>query len=228
MSEKILYVEDDEALSFITIDQLQQAGYTVVHCKDGREALEKYPQHYFDIAVLDIMLPFVDGFSIAEKIRESNKEMPILFLSAKSLEEDRLKGFQLGADDFLVKPFSMEELIFKIKVFLKRKNINIEKQGNLSIGKFTLKPNELLLLHQNSNEQKMTVKEVALFQLLINHPNQTLQRSKILTEIWGKDDYFLGRSLDVFIARLRKYLKQDPQLNIETIRGVGFRLNVEK
>lgn len=226
MSEKILYVEDDEALSFITIDQLQQAGYTVVHCKDGREALEKYPQYYFDIAVLDIMLPFVDGFSIAEKIRENNKEIPILFLSSKSLEEDRLKGFQLGADDFLVKPFSMEELIFKIKVFLKRKNINIEKQENLNIGKFILKPNELLLLHQNGSKQKMTVKEVALLQLFINHPNQTLQRSKILIEIWGKDDYFLGRSLDVFIARLRKYLKQDTQLNIETIRGVGFRLNI--
>lgn len=221
---KILYVEDDQALSFITKDELEQAGYEVSHCEDGQIALKTFNEHHFDLAILDIMLPKVDGFSLAKEIRSKNQEMPILFLSAKSLEEDRLKGFELGADDYLTKPFSMDELLFKIKVFLKRRKVEtFEQQSEYEIGKYIFEPSNLLLKIEDL-DQELTAKEADLLAMLAGKMNETIKREDILVKLWGKNDYFLGRSLDVFISRLRKYLAQDENINIQTVRGVGFKL----
>lgn len=223
MNANILYVEDDDSLSFITIDQLQEAGFTVTHCDDGQKAIDTFETDFFDIAILDIMLPFVDGFTLAENIRTKNSEIPIIFLSAKSMEEDRLKGFELGADDFLVKPFSMEELIYKVKVFLKRRNVLSQKpKEEIQIGIFKFYPSKLILALDDKTKE-LTAKETALLQMFLDNNGSTLKREDILLKLWGKNDYFLGRSLDVFIARLRKYLADDESLKIITVRGIGFR-----
>ncbi|MGB1315783.1 MAG: response regulator transcription factor [Chitinophagales bacterium] len=228
MNAKILYVEDDDALSFITIDQLSEAGFEVTHCANGQIALDTFEKEYFDLAVLDIMLPLVDGFTIAKKIRTKDTEMPIIFLSAKSLDEDRLKGFEIGADDFLVKPFNMEELIFKIKVFLKRKNVLVQYQEEevIALGAYKFFTKNLILALDNKTKE-LTAKESALLFMLINRKGETLKREDILMKIWGKNDYFLGRSLDVFIARLRKYFSEDDSIQIKTIRGIGFKMEIE-
>ena len=180
------------------------------------------------MAVLDIMLPLVDGFTIAKKIRTKDTEMPIIFLSAKSLDEDRLKGFEIGADDFLVKPFNMEELMFKIKVFLKRKNVLVQYQEEevIALGAYKFFTKNLILALDNKTKE-LTAKESALLFMLINRKGETLKREDILMKIWGKNDYFLGRSLDVFIGRLRKYFSEDDSIQIKTIRGVGFRMKIE-
>jgi two-component system, OmpR family, response regulator VicR len=225
---KIFYVEDDEALGFITKDQLEENGYEVFHYSDGQQAVDAFLPKQFDLAILDVMLPNVDGFTIATKIREKDAQIPILFLSAKSLQEDRLKGFELGADDYLTKPFSMEELIYKIKVFLKRSASLSENSSteNQKIGKYELDMDNLSLL-SGDTKQELTVKEADLLSMLIKNANKTIKREDILLAIWGKNDYFLGRSLDVFISRLRKYLADDAAISIHTIRGVGFRLEVQ-
>lgn len=227
MTARILYVEDDEALSFITKDQLTMEGYEVAHCADGKTALDTFNKGVFDLAILDIMLPEADGFTIAAKIREVNQEIPILFLSAKSLEEDRLKGFEIGADDYLTKPFSMEELMYKIKVFIKRTKADeaaiLEKY---ELGSYLFDPKNLVLNH-HEERRELTSKEADLLLVLVKSLNQTVKREDILIKLWGKNDYFLGRSLDVFISRLRKYLEKDDKIRINTIRGVGFRLEIE-
>lgn len=226
MNANILYVEDDLSLSFITTDQLTEAGFTVTHCEDGKMALETFEKDFFDIAVLDIMLPYVDGFTIAERIREKNSEIPIIFLSAKSMEEDRLRGFKLGADDYLVKPFNMEELVFKIKVFLKRRNIvSEEEKQEINIGAYKYNASSLLLSLDDKTIE-LTAKEVNLLNFLLENKGKTVKREDILVRVWGKNDYFLGRSLDVFIARLRKYFSEDDAINIVTVRGVGYRLEI--
>lgn len=225
MNANILYVEDDKALSFITKDQLQEAGFTVSHCEDGKKALKKFEKEFFDIAILDIMLPYVDGFTIAKTIRKKNSEIPIIFLSAKSMEEDRLKGFEIGGDDYLVKPFSMEELIFKIKIFLKRRKITFDKETEITIGSYLFYPSKLILA-KDEKTKELTAKETALLQLFSDNENKTLKREDILLKLWGKNDYFLGRSLDVFIARLRKYLVEDENIKIKTVRGIGFRFEI--
>ena len=226
MNAKILYVEDDAALSFITKDQLELAGYEVIHCADGKEAVQTFEKGVFDMAILDIMLPNVDGFTIASKIREVNDQIPILFLSAKSLEEDRLKGFELGADDYLTKPFSMEELQYKIKVFLRRSNSTKEvSEEPIEIASFLFDPKNLIL-KKGSDKKELTAKESDLLNMLAINANETVKREDILVQLWGKNDYFLGRSLDVFISRLRKYLEPDENIKIQTIRGIGFRLEL--
>lgn len=221
---KILYVEDDASLAFITKEELSAESYQVVHCSDGEEAIAEFDKQHFDMAILDIMLPKVDGFAIATHIRERNEEMPILFLSAKSLEEDRLKGFTIGADDYLTKPFSMDELLFKIRVFLKRRKLLTEEAvSNYKIGRYNFEPNNLLL-KCDEHVQELTAKEADLLGLFAASPGQTIKREDILVKLWGKNDYFLGRSLDVFISRLRKYLAKDESIEIQTVRGVGFRM----
>ncbi|MCB0509575.1 MAG: response regulator transcription factor [Chitinophagales bacterium] len=221
---KILYVEDDPSLAFITKEELSAESYQVVHCADGEEAIKEFEIQHFDMAILDIMLPKVDGFAIATHIRKKNEEMPILFLSAKSLEEDRLKGFSIGADDYLTKPFSMDELLFKIKVFLKRRKLLVEGTvSSFEIGKYSFEPNNLLLKCEDYI-QELTAKEADLLALFVASPKQTIKREDILVKLWGKNDYFLGRSLDVFISRLRKYLSKDAAIEIQTVRGVGFRM----
>jgi len=225
---KLLYVEDDETLSFVTKDNLEINGYEVTHCADGKEAMEAFGKDGYDLAILDVMLPQMDGFSVAQKIREKDSHIPILFLTAKSLKEDKLKGLSIGADDYITKPFSIEELILRIEVFLKRKYVNKTEATNYEVGHFQLDHPNLILYAGEEVIKKMTQKECDLLQLLIINKNQTLKRSEILKRLWGEDDYFLGRSMDVFISRLRKYLSSDDRLKIENVHGVGFRLIEEK
>ena len=222
---KILYVEDDEALSFLTKDNLELGGYHVTHLADGKSGLESFKQNDYDLCVLDVMLPEMDGFQLAKQIRGIDPEIPIIFLTAKALKENKLEGLRLGADDYMTKPFSIEELILKIKVFLKRKHItNATGSDVIKIGSYAY-DHKNLSLGRDGSTKNLTQKEGDLLYLLIKRKNNILKRSVILESLWGEDDYFLGRSMDVFISRLRKYLKEDGDIKLENIHGVGFRLN---
>ena len=218
----LLYVEDDESLSFVTQDHLELQGYRVTHCPDGTSALAAIAREDYDLCLLDVMLPGTDGFSLARAIRERNREVPILFLTARSLKEDRINGLKLGADDYITKPFSIEELILKIEVFLRRSRIAPPSQReNYELGEYQFNYPNLTLRH-GEDSRRLTQKEADLLRYLVENSDQVIKRSTILEQIWGQDDYFLGRSLDVFISRLRKYLREDERLRIENIHGVGF------
>ena len=226
MKPHILYVEDDESLSFVTKDNLELQGYQITYCSDGKKALEAIREQSFDLCVLDVMLPGVDGFTIAEEIRKSNTDVPIIFLTAKSLKEDKIHGLRIGADDYITKPFSIEELILKIEIFLKRNKITSaasSEPAQMELGKYTFDYKNLEL-QNNGTTRTLTQKEADLLRFFIQNKNEVLKRAQILESLWGEDDYFMGRSLDVFISRLRKYLKDDERLKIENIHGVGFRL----
>jgi len=227
MAATILYVEDDENLSFITKENLELAGYDVTHHTDGVSASNDFQQGKFDLAILDVMLPQMDGFELAKRIRQQDQQIPILFLTARGLKEDRIAGLKLGADDYLTKPFSLEELTLKIQVFLRRSKVLQEAtpaaNNWLKIGELQLDVSNLAL-HTPEGEAQLTQREAAVLAYLASKPNQILKREEILKELWGDDDYFMGRSLDVFISRLRKYLVADPKVVIETVHGVGFRL----
>ena len=226
MSAHLLYVEDDETLSFVTQDNLEIQGYKITYCNNGRDALAAWKDQSFDLCILDVMLPFIDGFTLAKEIRKFNKDVPIIFLTAKSLKEDKIYGLRLGGDDYITKPFSIEELILKIEIFLKRNKVNNrERNVNFSIASYNFDYNNLSLACEDCNKT-LTQKEADLLKLFAENKNQVLKRSTILEGIWGEDDYFMGRSLDVFISRLRKYLKNDETIKIENIHGVGFRLKV--
>lgn len=222
MAKNILYVEDDPSLSFVTIDNLHLKGYQVYHCPTAEEGLACFLENEIDLCILDIMLPNMNGFELSQKIRKTHAEVPILFLSAKSLTEDRIKGFETGADDYIVKPFHIAELCHKIEIFLKRNKISKQKDHT----KFTL-GTHYIFDHKNmilcgKNERKLTQKEADLLHFFIQHQKQILSREHILESIWGKNDYFLGRSLDVFISRLRKYLSEDKAIQLENRHGIGF------
>jgi two-component system, OmpR family, response regulator VicR len=222
---KILYVEDDLSLSFVTRDQLEKRDYEIVSCENGKQALTAFKKSIFDLCILDVMLPEMDGFELAKKIRETNKHVPIIFLTARSMQEDKLEGLSLGGDDYITKPFNIEELCLKIQVFLKRKLVNQPVKEFYTIGSFTLDVKEQKLL-KGEIERKLTIKETKLLSLLIQKVNTITKRENILVSLWGKNDYFLGRSLDVFISKLRKHFSEDPMIKIENIRGVGFKLVV--
>ncbi len=224
MSKKrILYVEDDETLAFLTADNLEQH-FEVVHLSNGKKAFELFCIESFDLCVLDIMLPDMDGFELATAIRKRNTEIPIIFLSAKTLKEDRIKGLRLGADDYLVKPYSIEELILKIEVFLNRSQKLSDKSiKTFTVGSYTFEPANYSLKNKET-EVTLTEREAALLKLFLENVNVVLKRETILKSLWGSDDYFSGRSLDVFISRLRKLLKNEAQVRIENIPRVGFKL----
>ena len=219
---RILYVEDDANLAFVTRDNLEENGYVITHCTDGDKALKAFNANIFDLCILDIMLPKTDGFTVAIKIREKNHHIPILFLTAKNLNEDKIQGFKTGADDYITKPFSIDELVLKIEVFLKRNKVNVEQELNYTLGKHLFVYNNLSL-KTDEEETRLTQKEGDLLLFLCKNLDQVVRREEILMQIWGKDDYFLGRSLDVFISRLRKYLRDSA--TIETIHGVGFKMS---
>jgi DNA-binding response OmpR family regulator len=224
----ILYVEDDLSLSFVTKDNLELKGYFVKLCKDGEAALKEFNDNIFNICILDVMLPKIDGFSIAQKIRETNKEIPIIFLTAKSDREDKLHGLKLGADDYITKPYSIEELILKIEIFLKRSKVFVnEKQVSqiFKLGIFIIDFENYTIRWENE-VKKLTQRETKLLQLFCLSKNTVLKREEILKAIWDTDDYFSGRSLDVFISKLRKYLKADQNIKIENIHNVGFILKI--
>ncbi|WP_264534695.1 response regulator transcription factor [Flavobacterium sp. N1736] len=223
---KILYTEDDETLAFLTKDNLEQNNYDVVHCSDGKLGLEAFRKEDFDVCILDIMLPKIDGFELATEIRKNNTDIPIIFLSAKTLKEDRIKGLRLGADDYLVKPFSIEELLLKIEIFLKRSHKNSLVEKSLyTIGKYQFDYTNYFLFNENE-KIGLTQREAELLKLFYDHKNVVLKREKILSTLWGNDDYFTGRSLDVFISRLRKFLINEKGISIENIHGVGFRFKM--
>jgi DNA-binding response OmpR family regulator len=223
---KILYTEDDETLAFLTKDNLEQNHYEVTHCSDGKSGLETFKKENFDICILDIMMPKMDGFELATRIRQNNNDIPIIFLSAKTLKEDRIKGLRLGADDYLVKPFSIEELLLKIEIFLKRsQKILPTEKSFYEIGKYQFDINNFILFNENE-KITLTQRESELLKLFLDNKNSVLKREQILTSLWGDDDYFMGRSLDVFISRLRKILINEEGISIENLHGIGFRFTI--
>ena len=225
MKATILLAEDDTTLSFVIKDSLQEAGYDVVNCTNGEQAWQLFQKKNFDICLLDVNMPVRDGFALAKRIRQQSDVVPIIFLTAKSEEEDRLKGFAAGADDYVTKPFSMQELIMRIEVFLRRtKKLKADAKEEFNIGKLRFNYSELKI-YDGSEIIGLTQKEADLLKFLARNVNKILKREEVLINVWGKDDYFLGRSMDVFITKLRKHFKADPSINLETIHGVGFRLN---
>ncbi|POS00870.1 DNA-binding response OmpR family regulator [Flavobacterium croceum DSM 17960] len=222
---KILYAEDDETIAFLTQDYLQQY-YDVTHCYNGKEAYNLFKEHTFDLCIFDIMMPEMDGFQLAESIRKINSEIPIIFLSAKTLKEDRIMGLKIGADDYLVKPFSIEELFLKIEIFLKRSKKSIQQTNTYQVGSFKF-DFENYSLSNGELEFLLTQREAELLKFFIEHKNQVVKREAILKALWGDDDYFLGRSLDVFISRLRKIVCIDEHIQIENLHGIGFRFTVK-
>lgn len=225
---QILYTEDDATLAFLTKDNLEQNHYEVTHCEDGKDGFEIFKKGTFDICILDIMMPKMDGFELATEIRKLDADIPIIFLSAKTLKEDRIKGLRLGADDYLVKPFSIEELLLKIEIFLRRsrKNNGIEK-SIYEIGKYQFDTKNFILFNE-IEKIALTQREADLLKLFLDNKNIVLKREQILTSLWGDDDYFMGRSLDVFISRLRKILANEKGIAIENLHGIGFRFTVDK
>lgn len=223
---RILYVEDDTTLLYVTRDNLELKGYSIDSCEDGITALDLISSNTYDLCILDVMLPKMDGFTLAGKIRERNSGIPILFLTARSAKEDRIHGLQLGADDYITKPFSIEELVLKIEVFLKRRNIVKGKEyETLKLGRFEFDYfNQQLILDRKS--LILTRKENDLLMFLLENDGRIVKREDILKKVWGNDDFFVSRTLDVFISRLRKILKADPQVRIENIHNTGYRLRV--
>jgi DNA-binding response OmpR family regulator len=227
IKSKVLYTEDDETLAFLTKDNLEQNNYEVTHCYDGKAGLETFKKGDFDICIFDIMMPKMDGFELAAEIRKSNTDIPIIFLSAKTLKEDRIKGLRLGADDYLVKPFSIEELLLKIEIFLKRSQKNTAPPKTIyEVGKYQFDTQNFILFNENE-KIGLTQREAELLKLFLDNKNSVLKREQILTSLWGNDDYFTGRSLDVFISRLRKILANEKGIAIENLHSIGFRFSIE-
>lgn len=223
---KILLAEDDLQLGFIIKDNLEEAGYQVVNCPDGETAWEHFQKVNPDLCILDVNMPYRDGFSLAKKIRQKSDRVPILFLTAKSLEEDKLKGFASGGDDYIIKPFSMKELLSRMQVFLRRNKMIVgDVQSTITIGGFMFNPGEYKLVGKEETVT-LTQREAELLHFLCLHPNKVLKREEILSNVWGKNDFFLGRSMDVFMTRLRKLLVIEPSVTIETIHGVGYRFTM--
>ena len=224
---KILYAEDDDTLAFLTKDNLEQHHFDVSHYTDGNACLNAFKAETYDVCVFDIMLPKMNGFALATAIREINTDIPIIFLSAKTLKEDRIRGLRLGADDYLIKPFSIEELLLKIEIFLKRSSKKNKIQQQLYvIGNYYF-DSKNYLLSKDTKKITLTQRESRLLELFIENKNSILKREHILKTLWGDDDYFMGRSLDVFISRLRKILADDNRIVIENIHGVGFKFSLD-
>jgi len=223
---KILYVEDELFLAKIVSETLQGRGYNVVLESDGAKAINVFSREVPDVCILDIMLPNKDGFTIADEIREMNEAVPIIFLSAKSQINDVVNGFKMGGNDYIRKPFSIEELIVRIDNVLKNKNVVTEEAEEVSIGKYRFNLRRQTLSH-SSEQRKLSYRESELLKLLYNNRDKIVERSEILTLLWGSDSFFNSRNLDVYITKLRGFLKQDPSIEIITIKGIGYRFVME-
>jgi two-component system OmpR family response regulator len=224
----ILLAEDDENLGTLLHTFLKNKGFETVLTRNGKAAYEVFSQQRFDFCILDVMMPEMDGFTLAKEIRETDKKIPILFLTAKSLKEDKLQGFAIGADDYLTKPFSMEELLARITAILRRtESTSSKNEGEFLIGSIRFNP-ELRILYLRDEEKKLTTKENQLLHLLAKNENEILDRHATLRAIWGDDNYFNGRSMDVYIAKLRKLFKEDPSIEIMNVHGKGFKLLIKK
>lgn len=225
MKIKILLVEDDVNLGYMISDQLKLDGYEVTLCVNGAEGFKKFNEKEFDLCIFDVMMPKKDGFSLARDVRKLNEKIPILFLTAKSMHEDKVEGFNAGGDDYLTKPFNLEEFQLRVKSLLKRvdKLKTENSQKTLSIGKY-IYDTENYTLSADSFSKTLTNKEAKILTILTKQINQVVPRDVVLNAVWGQDDYFVGRSLDVFITKLRKYFQEDESIQILNIHGVGFKL----
>ena len=225
---KVLYVEDELFLGKIVRESLETRGYEVIMESDGAKVLESFTKNAPDICVLDVMLPNKDGFTIADEIRELNEDVPIIFLTAKTQTEDVVKGFQLGGNDYIRKPFSMEELIVRIQNLVQKKRENHSKIVNdtVRIGNYQFQLNRQVLSNEKE-ERKLSYRESELLKLLYENRDKIIDRKEILTLLWGNDSFFNSRNLDVYITKLRSYLRNDPSLEIITIKGIGYRFVAE-
>ncbi len=225
---RILLAEDDLNLGQLLQNFLQSKGFKVSLAQNGKIAFEKFNRDEFDFCIFDIMMPEMDGFTLAKEVREIDKKVPILFLSAKAMKEDKLEGFSIGADDYLTKPFQMEELLARINAILRRVPSNpVQDNGNIEIGSIKYEP-EFRMLYLKDEVKKLTTKENQLLQLLVKNKNEILDRHATLRAIWGDDNYFNGRSMDVYIAKLRKALREDSNIEIMNVHGKGFKLIVKE
>lgn len=228
MMKHILLVEDDSDYASILKQYLEFSGFKVTWAKNGKEALLALPAAKPDICILDVMMPEMDGFTLAEKMVDNYSETPFVFLTAKSLQQDKIKGLKLGADDYIVKPFEVEELILRIGNILKRSQKREDKallEKKIEIGTYTFDSENYLLKHQNITH-RITEKEAHLITFLHDNQNKLIRREEILREVWGNEDFFSGRSMDVFISRLRKYFKEDSNISISSVRGLGFEFTI--
>lgn len=226
MNNRVLVVEDDKNLGKVLTDYLTSKNYLVQLAEDGEIGFDFFTNNDYDIIILDVMMPKKDGFSLAKDIRKMNKDIPIIFLTAKSHKENIIKAFNLGADDYLTKPFSIEELLLRMDAVLKRtvKIDKIELDDNFIIGSYTFHHNQNLLISSSGTDYKLTTKENDLLKLFCEHINSKVDRSLALMKIWGDDSYYNARSMDVYIAKLRKYLREDKKIDLKTIHGFGFKL----
>jgi DNA-binding response OmpR family regulator len=224
---KVLLVEDDPSLGFVLKDNLGLRGYDISLCADGDAGWATFQSQPFDLCILDVMLPKQDGFSLGKNIRAVNNQVPILYLTAKAMQEDKMEGFKLGGDDYITKPFNMDELVMRMEVFLRRSEVTDTEEKVFAMGGFQFDHENLRLAHANGVEKTLTIKESEVLKMLYQNRDRVLKREEILTKVWGDDDYFMGRSMDVFISKLRKYLKDDPSIEIVNYHGVGFRLEVK-
>jgi len=225
IKKHILLVEDDESMGFLLKDSLESYNYKVTHYTDGKSALNNYNKLTFDLCLLDVMMPNMDGFTLASEIRKNDLDTPIIFLTAKAMKEDRIKGLKLGADDYVTKPFSIEELTLRIKAVLKRGKILQTTNEPISFSTYTLDLDNLIL-NTESKQVQLTQKEADILALFASNKNSLLKREFILNSIWEDDSYFIGRSLDVFISKLRKHFKTDPTVSITNIHGSGYKFEV--
>lgn len=227
-NKRVLLAEDDKNLGTILQAYLVAKGYDTDLCVNGEEAYKKFQESTYNMCILDVMMPIKDGFTLAKEIRKTDKQIPILFLTAKTLQEDKLKGFEIGADDYISKPFSMEELLARMKAIWRRvdnDNKTSNKNNVFTLGNYTFDYNRQMLAI-NDSDQKLTSKEAELLRLLCENVNEVLDRSEALNKIWFDDSYFNARSMDVYITKLRKYLKEDENVELLNVHGVGFKLVV--
>ena len=224
---KIFLVEDDLSFGSVLRSYLELNDYSVEWVDDGKYAIDHFRRGIFDICILDVMLPHVDGFTIAGEIRKMNPGVPIIFLTAKKLKEDVLKGYGVGGDDYITKPFDTDILLVKIKAIISRRDLNDSTKDLYEVGKFLFN-SKLRTLSLGSKETKLSPKEAQLLEMLANNPNALISREMALKRIWGSDDYFTARSMDVYVTKLRKYLSEDPSLVIKNIHGAGFQLIVKE
>lgn len=225
---RVLLVEDDSSLAFIIKDNLEEHGYEVFYASDGVAAYNLFMKHNIDICLLDVMLPKKDGMALATQIRKKNDKVPILFLTAKSMDEDRIAGFKAGGDDYITKPFNMEELLLRMNVFLKHtQDNNKEEQTVFQLSNVTFDSKNLVLIDEGK-ETQLTQKESDLLKYLCLNANTVVKRDDVLMNVWGKDDYFLGRSMDVFMTKIRKYIKNIEGVELQTVHGVGFKMIIDQ
>lgn len=222
-------MEDDASLGFVIKSNLQHVGYEVIHSTDGESGWQQFLKKSFDLVLLDVMMPEKDGYTVARQIRMKNEFVPLIFLTARSMEEDKALGFRCGGDDYITKPFNMQELFFRIDVFLRRTgHLHSARNMRFNLGNLCFDYAELIIIGPEGTAVNLTQKEADLLKFFCENTNKILKREEILRQVWGKDDYFLGRSMDVFITKLRKHFKSEPRIGLETIHGIGFKFSVAR